>query len=266
MPSPFPATDPYIEAPQVWSDFHPDLAGQIRASLNQVIQPRYVARLSPYVTYEVVEIGAGHAMRPDISIERSGPPAASPGTATATLVPTAVESLIPLEVPLRLYRVEIQLTETGQLVTVIEILSPVNKRPSHDAFAEYARKRRDILRSYVHLIEIDLLRGGTRPPLAAPVPAAPYYVVLSRAERRPKVDVWPVRLQDPLPVVPVPLVAPDADVDLDLGAAVASVYERGGYTTLIDYSQPTPPPVLSAEDAGWISGLLREGSYSSGET
>lgn len=266
MPSPFPGMDPFIEAPQVWSDFHPDLAGQIRASLNQVIQPRYVARLSPYVTYEEVEIGARHAIHPDVSIEHSGPSAASAGTATATLVPTAVESLIPLEVPLRLYRVEIQLTETGQLVTVIEILSPVNKRPSHDAFAEYARKRRDILRSDVHLIEIDLLRAGTRPPLAAPVPPAAYYVVLSRAERRPKVDVWPILLQDSLPVVPVPLLAPDADAELNLGSAVASVYERGGYATLIDYSKPPPPPALPPEDAEWVSDRLPRSSYSSGET
>ncbi len=56
MPSPFPGMDPYIEHPEVWSDFHGDLAAEIRAELNKVIQPRYVARLTPRVTYEIVEI------------------------------------------------------------------------------------------------------------------------------------------------------------------------------------------------------------------
>src|SRR5437870_13636944 len=71
----------------------------------------------------------------------------------------------------------------NQLVTVIEVLSPVNKRPSHEAYLAYQRKRRDILRSEVHLLEIDLLRGGERPPLERPVPPAAYYVVLSRAHQ-----------------------------------------------------------------------------------
>ena len=57
MPSPFPGMDPYIESPALWSDFHNDLASEIRAQLNRCIQPRYFARLTPYVTYEVVEIG-----------------------------------------------------------------------------------------------------------------------------------------------------------------------------------------------------------------
>lgn len=56
MPSPFPGMDPYIETPKIWSDFHNDLASEIRAQLNTMIQPRYVARLVPYVTYETIEI------------------------------------------------------------------------------------------------------------------------------------------------------------------------------------------------------------------
>ena len=56
MASPFPGMDPYIEQPALWSDFHADLAGEIRAALNRVIQPRYVALLTPYTTYEVIEI------------------------------------------------------------------------------------------------------------------------------------------------------------------------------------------------------------------
>jgi len=65
-----------------------------------------------------------------------------------------------------------------------------------------------------------------------------YYVVLSRAHRRPTVEVWPLQLTERLPVLPVPLLEPDPDVPLDLGAAVADVYERGAYASQIDYHQP----------------------------
>src|SRR5439155_10971133 len=147
---------------------------------------------------------------------------------------------------------------TERLVTVIEILSPTNKRPGQEAREEYLRKRRDLLRSYVHFLEIDLLRGGERPPLARPVPPAPYYVLLSRADRRPTVEVWPIQINEPLPVPPVPLLEPDPDVPLALGAAVASVYERGAYARRLDYRALPPPPALSPEEAAWMEDLLRQ--------
>ena len=53
MPSPFPGIDPYIEHPEVWSDFHGDLAAEIRPELNKVIRSHYVARLAPRVTHEL---------------------------------------------------------------------------------------------------------------------------------------------------------------------------------------------------------------------
>jgi hypothetical protein len=214
--------DPYIETPELWSDFHSDLAAEIRAGLNQLIRPRYVARLIPYVT------------------------------------PAPAESRVPLELPLRLLSVEIRTVGSQQLVTAIEILSPVNKRPGHEAQGEYLRKRRDLLRSAAHLVEIDLLRGGERPPLEVPVAPAPYYVLLSRADCRPNVAVWPIQLPESLPVLPVPLLEPDPDVPLDLGAAVASVYERGAYEAQIDYGSPPPPPPLSPAEAEWVDHLLRD--------
>lgn len=265
MPSPFPGMDPYIEGPVLWSDFHNDLAAECRAQLNRFIQPRYFARLTPYVTYEVVEVSEIRGIRPDVAVWQPQPPRGGAPVGAATITPARAQSLVPLEIPLRLHQVEIRATATQQLVAVIEILSPVNKRPSHEAYTDYHRKRRDLLRSAAHLMEIDLLRGGERPPLERPVPAAPYYVVLSRADHRPHVDVWPIQLAERLPVPPVPLLEPDPDVPLDLGAAVAAVYERGAYEVQIDYGQPPPPPPLSAEEAGWVEGLLRGRRGAAGE-
>jgi len=257
MPSPFPGMDPYIEDPDVWSDFHGRLAEEISAALNQVLQPRYVARLTPRVTYEVVEIGERHSVRPDVGVWQPQPPfgQASGGAAVVTAAP--VESAVPMELPLRLYTVEVRETGGLRLVTAIEVLSPVNKRPGHEAYHDYLRKRRELLRCDAHLIEVDLLRGGQRPPLERPVPPAPYYVTVSRAGRRPLVEVWPVQLQERLPVLPVPLLEPDPDVPLDLGAVVAAVYHRGAYARLIDYRQPAPAPPLSEAEAAWVEDRLR---------
>ena len=256
MPSPFPGMDPYIETPELWSDFHNDLASEMRAQLNRLIQPRYFARLTPYVTYEVIEVGEVHGVRPDVGVWQLQALPGESHAGTAIITPAPVESLVALEIPLRLHRVEIRTTASQQLVTVIEILSPVNKRPSHAAYLAYQRKRRHILRSEVHLLEIDLLRGGERPPLERSVPSAAYYVILSRANRRPTVEVWPLQLTDRLPVLPVPLLELDLDVPLDLGAAVTSVYERGAYASQIDYRQPPPPPSFTKPETDWLDALL----------
>jgi hypothetical protein len=60
--------DPYIEQPAIWPDFHNALADEIRARLNRVIQPRYFARLTPYVVYERVDIRGVYSVRPDVGV------------------------------------------------------------------------------------------------------------------------------------------------------------------------------------------------------
>jgi Protein of unknown function (DUF4058) len=53
---------------------------------------------------------------------------------------------------------EIRDRENRELITVIELLSPSNKRPGPDR-EQYLAKRREYLHSSAHLVEIDLLRG-----------------------------------------------------------------------------------------------------------
>lgn len=259
MPSPFPGMDPYLEHPDRWVEFHNDLAGEIRALLNRSIQPRYVARLTPSFTYDVIEITEARNVRPDVAVfARRSPPANGGRAGEVGITPAPVTSLIPHEVPVELLSVEVRTTDHQALVTAIEILSPVNKRPGHQAYLDYRRQRADLLHSAAHLMEIDLLRGGERPPLERPVPRAPYYVMLSRATRRPTVEVWPIQLRDKLPVLPVPLLEPDPDAPLDLGAVVASVYERSAFGAQVDYRQPPAPSPLDESDAVWVDQWLRE--------
>lgn len=252
MPSPFPGMDPYIEDPEIWSDFHAGLATEIRSRLNAQILPRYVARITPRVTYEIIEIEEKRLIKPDIGVWQPAPATAA-GLATAATFTPPIESLVTFELPLRLFTVEVHEVGTLRLVTSIEVLSPVNKRPNHEAYDEYQRKRRALLRSQAHLLEIDLLRGGTRPRLETPIPPAPYYTVLSRVQKRPRVEVWAIQLRDRLPILPIPLLEPDPDAVLDLGAAVASVYDDGGYAILIDYLKPPPSPPLSDEEKTFVN-------------
>ena len=89
-----------------------------------------------------------------------------------------------------------------------------------------------------------------------PLPDAPYFVVLSRAEERPISEVWPIQLDERLPAVPVPLLPDDADVSLDLQQAVTNVYDLLGYDLAIDYSGPPELP-LRPDQAGWAEKRLR---------
>src|SRR5947208_2318899 len=132
--------------------------------------------------------------------------------------------------------VEIRDTANRQLVTAIELLSPTNKRS--DGYQEYLAKRRRILLSTAHLVEIDLLHEGRGVPTLETLPPVPYFVFIGRYEERPSVEAWPIRLQDPLPVVPVPLLPGDADTEVDLQLALTNVYDLLGYDLAVDYSQP----------------------------
>jgi hypothetical protein len=63
------------------------------------------------------------------------------------------------------------------VVTPIEVLSPSDKKTGNSERAEFLEKQREALESDTHLVEIDLLRGGTR---TAAVPREP---VKARAGR-----------------------------------------------------------------------------------
>jgi hypothetical protein len=171
--------------------------------------------------------------------------------ATVALAP--VVGALEVEIETRYSRLEVRTVGDETVVTAIEVLSPANKRSGADAADAYERKRRAIIRSPIHLLEIDRLRGRRRPSLATSWPPTPSVVMLRRADQRPRVEIWPVQLQDLLPVVPVPLRAPDPDVPLDLSAALSDAYEKGRYDLRVDYRNPPPPPPLVPADEAWLT-------------
>ncbi len=257
MPSPFPGMDPYLEG-YLWPDVHHRLATQISDQLMPMLRPRYVARIEiQVVPDETPEADIG-IMYPDVEIVRARqvrnqPPSASaePGVLTAetpSITPTSL-SVSLLDVEVRLATVEIRDTAQNQLVTSIEILSPVNKR--EPGLRKYRDKRRQLHQADVHVLEIDLLRRGQRPLAHPRIPPSAYRITLIRTAGR-CADVWSMDLQDPLPVVPVPLRAPDDDIPLDLATAFTTIYDRAAYDLSLNYAESPPPPLLSASEQAWL--------------
>jgi hypothetical protein len=149
--------------------------------------------------------------------------------------------------------IEIRDRESRELVTVVELLSPANKRPGADR-EQYLLKRRRLLKSPAHLVEIDLLRAWPRMPVEH-LPACDYLLFASRAETRPQVGLWPCNLRDPLPRMLVPLKSL-ASCELDLQALLHQVYDEAGYEDYL-YSTPIDPPLPPA-DAAWAAGIVSE--------
>lgn len=256
MPSPFPGMDPYLEG-ELWQEFHDRLANQISEQLLSQLLPRYVALLSKRY---VLDVPSERVIYPDVHIAALRDRAAlayAPTSADVAEPPFELISPIPEQVPL--LAVEIRDVAERQLVTVIEILSPVNKRGQ--GLREYVDRRTELLQTHTHLLEIDLLRAGTRIPLIGDLPSASYFIYLSRTQRRPRTQVWPVQLRERLPTVPVPLLPPDPDVPLELQAAVQACFDLVHYERLLDYAAPPPPPPLSDNDAAWASEVLRSAGF-----
>ena len=254
MPSPFPGMDPYLEGSE-WTSVHAELCSEIARQLAPQLRPKYIVRLSRRVVTEMPEdLGiVARDFYPDIGLTTSEHFGDLADTSTAILAaPLQMATVMPARVPH--LTVEIRDVAQRELVTAIEVLSPTNKRG--EGQREYLDKRSRILCSMTHLLEIDLLRSGRRVPMQKPLPAASYFVFLSRAERRPIIEMWPMQLDMPLPAIPVPLHDADPDVQLDLQLALRTIYDALNYDLSIDYTRPPEVP-LPERWSRWANARLR---------
>jgi len=254
MPSPFPGMNPYLEKPTVWHDFHQAFIAVIRNALTPQVRPEYIARIEDHIY--VHELSAEERRfhgRSDVSVLHSGRSAAS-ATATHELVAPAFGQLTPNVDILHESYIEIQDRETREVITVIELLSPANKNSGSDR-EQYITKRNVILASNTHLVEIDLLRGGPRMPVED-LPSCDYVVMVSRSYERPRVELWPFKLRDRLPVIPIPLRRERPDAKIDLGKLFQEEFDAAGYEDYV-YAKPPEPPIADP-DAGWAETLAQE--------
>ncbi len=269
---PFAGMDPYLEAPDIWPDFHERLATLVSEMLNENLPAPYYARLEMRAELGVIfESGVERRIVLDIMVvTHPHPSAASPQTAALEQTRATVAEGYGVRIftePLSHHFIEIRDGARGhKLVTLVEIVSPTNKRPGPDRRA-YESKQREILASDAHLIELDFIRAGRRllpyPELDDAVHQlqCDYLVLVNRSNLR--ADAWmdytlyPIDVREMLPVIPVPLLGNDPDVPLDLQFVAQRAYRGGPYLRAIDYTQPPPEPPFAAEKLEWIEASLR---------
>lgn len=274
MPSSFPGMDPYLEIPYFWSDVHHELISEVRAFLAPHLRPKYVARVEQ-VTFNLNDDDPAQDLYivPDLRVvRRPHEPTAEErfgGGRGGVAVAEPVMVLRPRTHKAQHRYLEIRAVPSGEVVTVIEILSPANKRGGSAGRRRFQKKRDDVTAGDTNWLEIDLLRAGQRTPFGQTVPPHDYLVFSDRYTGRmieeeleePYQDrvqlLWPITVRQKLPVVAVPLRPGDPDVPLDLSAVLTSCYDRADYAADLDYAAPATDP-LGPDDAGWADALLRE--------
>ncbi len=251
MPSPFPGMNPYLEQDDVWHDFHERFLPAAAEVIGSQVQPDYIVKIDEHVyVHELPPEPRRLLGRADLGVTPTRSVGETP-VAVGLLDAPARVRLPALDVEHEAF-IEVRDRRSRELVCVIEVLSPSNKRPGPDR-EQYLAKRRQILSSPAHLVEIDLLRGGMAMP-TEDRPSSTYSVMVSRADDRPEAGFWSINLRDRLPVIPIPLRPPHADARLDLQILLHRIYDAAGYQFYI--YEGTPSPGLASEDVSWARQLL----------
>jgi hypothetical protein len=246
MPSPFPGMNPYLEQESIWHDFHERFCPLVAELLTAQVRPHYIVKIDEHVYIHELPAESRHLVgRADVAVTR--PPGSRGAQPAAEVLEAPAQVRLPAVDVESLSFVEIRDRASWQLVTALELLSYSNKYAGPDR-DQYLAKRGQLLSSAVHLVEIDLLRGGPRMPLEN-LPACDYYALVSRVEERLQADIWPIRLRERLPVIPIPLRPPHGDARIDLQQVLHRIYDAAGYEDYIYRGQPHPR--LSPDNANW---------------
>ena len=262
MPTPFPGMDPYLERASLWPNVHNSLIIALRDDLAPRLRPRY------YVAVEerVVRLSAedvAFTVRPDVAIVE---PPARQAAATGWRRQASTAGAVVVELPMldEVHETYLELRDatTDQVVTVIELLSPVNKLPG-DGRRQYEQKRINLLATLTHLVEIDLLRTGQPMTMRGFQGQSDYRILISRAERRPQADLLPFGVRDRIPLFQMPLQSGDSEPTVDLNELLHALYVPAGYDLRIDYRADAEPP-LSGADAAWVDTMLRDAGVRQG--
>jgi hypothetical protein len=174
---------------------------------------------------------------PDVAVAQGQRQSTQSTVALATVSRPSDAVTVTLTIPetIRQGYLEIREIATSQVITVVEVLSPTNKRPGRGRM-EYETKRATLLGSLCNFVEIDLLRQW--PPLVIPQGIEPsaYRILVSPQELRPQASWYGFNLADPIPLFELPLQSGDQIPVVDLKGLLDGIYDRSGYGLVIDYA------------------------------
>lgn len=254
MPSPFPGMDPYLENSYYWQGFHNRLIARVADDLAPRLRPHYfvATEVRVYVADAMIDPFRG---RPDIAVYEPGETLVHDIAPLYDMASLPRTIILPRDDEVREGYLEIRTAGRGKnVVTVVELLSPSNKRFGSGRLA-YLQKRGNVLASTTHLVEIDLLRAGPTMPMRDAM-ISDYRVLVSRSEHRPRADLYEFSVRQPIPAFLLPLLPGSDEPLVDLNRILHEFYEQAGYDLEIDYRVPAEPP-LSGDDALWADQLLR---------
>jgi hypothetical protein len=246
MPGPFPGVDPYLEAQGYWPDFHATFLNYWREAIADGLPDEYEIRLEERVKLVDAEAERNYQIRPDLAVVHSNRPSGGSPAGAAVLDPETIPTVI-LDEDRENY-LKIVHRPDRKLVAVLELLSPANK--AEPGRRDYLTRRNAVLRQAVHLVELDLLAAGHRLPMQRPLPPGDFFAIVARWEQRPDCQVYSWTLRHPLPILPIPLKAPDPDLAINLAEVYRTTFDRGRYAPSIDDRAPLDLPFLP-EDRDW---------------
>lgn len=272
---PFPGMNPWLESPQLWRGVHSRLINILSEYLAPLLEPRYFVDVESHTYLTTASDPHPEVRYPDLSVIRSGGHKVSEPTAvfapealdvqaqelqgaepkgSPDLTPPIIIELPdhdPIEEPF----LQIKRVETGEVVTVIEVLSHTNKRGGENR-QKYLRKRQKFLRAPFHFVEMDLLRAWEPMPYLDH-PASDYRIFVHRKEQDFQAHLYPFTVRQPVPAFPLPLLPGDQEPPIGLGRLIKDLFHRARYQLILDYTQPPEPP-LREEDAVWAQKLFSQ--------
>lgn len=253
----FPGMNPYLEHPEFWSEIHSRLMVNLADDLAEKLRPKYFVTVEKRTYINSAKstlIGI-----PDVSILKRKTPVSSHSSATATLtIPEAIKVTIPMPEEVEEIYLTIKEVNTEEFITVIELLSPKNKR-SGEGRKTYLEKRMKVLGSFSNLVEIDLLRSGNSMPILtenSPI-KKDYQILISCKKDRPLAELYPFTIRDTIPCFYLPLESGDMEPLVNLGELLNIIYEKASFDLRIDYSK-NPVPPLKGDDNLWLDELLKQ--------
>lgn len=252
MPSPLPGMNPFIEQPELWSEFHSRMIVAIADSLDDLLNRDYRVAVEKrvYLSQDDEQVLIGI---PDVAVTSLTKLSKDSSRSIAAVAEPQTVELPQLEEVHERY-LEIREGTTGTVITTIELPSPKNKRSGEGRDA-YLRKRQQVLTSQTNFVEVDLLRGGRPFPVKGGI-ASNYRILVSRSCDRPQAQLYGFNLGQEIPVFGVPLRAGEAAPLLQLQPLIYQVYDRARFELAIDYRQPLSPQ-LSESEQTWVSECIK---------
>ncbi len=128
MRSPFPGMDPYLEQDDVWHDFHERFLPAAAEVIGAQVQPAYIVKIDEHVyVHEMAASSRRLLGRADLGVATSRPGQEPPVGGVGLFDAPSRVRMPAVDIESESF-LEIRDRRSRELVCVVELLSPANKR------------------------------------------------------------------------------------------------------------------------------------------